>query len=280
MLKILSSVRRNRSDLVYDLLSVEDLWSIDSNYLNLGYWPGVDNIDDASRQLADLVASRSNISGGQYILDVGCGLGDQSVLWAQNFPGANFCAIGNSQGQLKHALSLVQREGMTERVTVICCDANACPFPPQFFDRIIALESAFHFDTRQQFFEHAWQLLKPGGRIVSADFIAGASVTFTQRLAREVGGAAWQIPRANLCTLEQYGDGLRRAGFVDVEVTNITQRVIVPFSRFIRSRYKQPEYRRSSQPLVRYAARIMTGVGFLESLDYVIASANKPKSLS
>lgn len=275
MLKIMTSLSRARSHLVYDLLAEGDLWSVNSNYLNLGYWPGADNIDDASRQLATLVASRADIREHQVVLDAGCGFGDQSGLWANLYPQTSFCAISNSHEQLKQALKLTQLRGLGERISIVHCDATACPFPANTFDRILALESAFHFDTRRDFFRHAWQLLKPGGRLVLADFIARSSVDLVHRIARELGGAAWQIPRANLCSRQQYEAELKDCGFGRVTVEDITEQVIDPFAQFIRDRYRQPDYRRTAQPLVRIAARIMTGAGFLESLDYVIASADK-----
>ena len=276
MFKIMMSLSRTRSDLVYDLLVQEDLWSVDSTYLNLGFWPGADNIDDASRQLATLVASRANVREYHLVLDAGCGFGDQCSLWADLYPHTRFCAISNSLPQLKHAMQLVRQRKLDGRVSLVHCDATASPFPANTFDRILALESAFHFDTRHDFFRHAWQLLKPGGRIVLADFIARPSVDFVHRMARELGGAAWQIPRANLCSREQYEAGLQSCGFTKIDIQNVTEQVIEPFAKFIRDRYRQPEYRRDAQPLVRVAARIMTGAGFLESLDYVIASADKP----
>jgi erythromycin 3''-O-methyltransferase len=199
-------------------------------------------------------------------------------LWAEEYPEATFCAIGNSSAQLQQARDLMLQHGLSERVWLIQCDAVACPFAADSFDRILALESGFHFDTRQRFFRHAWELLRPGGRMVLADFIARPSINPARRLAREVGSVAWQIPRVNLCSLVQYQDQLEASGFREVTVENITEQVIEPFSRFIRDRYRQADYRRSSQPLVRTAARIMTGLGFLESLDYVIASASKPFS--
>lgn len=276
MMRILVALGRTRSDLVYDLLREGDLWSIESNYLNLGYWPGTNNIDEASRQLAMLVASHADISGPQLVLDAGCGFGDQCILWADQYPQARFCAISNSQEQLKRALQLVQRRELSEQISIINCNAAACPFPANSFDSILALESAFHFNTREQFFCHAWDLLKPGGRIVLADFIARPAVDLVHRVARELGSIAWQIPKDNLCSKQQYQQQMQDSGFTDVNIRDVTEQVVEPFARFIRRRYREPGYRAAAQPLVRASARIMTGAGFLESVDYVIASATKP----
>ncbi|NUH37889.1 class I SAM-dependent methyltransferase [Streptomyces samsunensis] len=49
--------------------------------------------------------------------------------------------------------------------------ATALPFPDETFDKVVALESAFHFSTRDQFFAQALRVLRPGGLLVTADVI-------------------------------------------------------------------------------------------------------------
>ncbi len=275
-IKILTNQSRHRSDLVYTMLRPQDLWSINSTYLNLGYWPDAENIDQASRQLAELISSKAKFDQCEAVLDAGCGLGDQCVDWAQNNPNTSFVAIDNAESQIQHARNNVEAANLDERITFYCLDATKTGFNGESFDAIVALESAFHFNSRQDFIEHAMHLLRPGGILVMADFIKSSPLSIRQKLALKFGTLSWQIPIKNLCDIKEYRTRIEQAGFIGIEVENITEQVITPFSKFIKHRISQSSYKQSSQVIVRLAAMAMVHTGFLDSLNYVIASARKP----
>jgi ubiquinone/menaquinone biosynthesis C-methylase UbiE len=49
------------------------------------------------------------------------------------------------------------------------------PFPTGSFDRLIAVESVFHFPSRIKFLREARRVLKPNGQLVLSDFVLNGS---------------------------------------------------------------------------------------------------------
>jgi erythromycin 3''-O-methyltransferase len=57
-----------------------------THHLNMGYWrTPEDTLDDASENLALLVAQSAGFAEGDRVLDNGFGYGDQDFLWLQRY---------------------------------------------------------------------------------------------------------------------------------------------------------------------------------------------------
>jgi erythromycin 3''-O-methyltransferase len=277
LLRVMGALRRDRADLVYDLLDEKHLWSETTQYINLGYWRNAGGIDEASTHLADLVGQRAALGSNDRILDAGFGFGDQDIYWMQRFRPRHIDGVNVSARQVTRARQRVDEAGLADRITLWLADAAELHFPDGTFDKIIALESAFHFRTRQTFFAAAARVLKPGGMLVLADFVARPryAANFPAWLGRQFGSLAWQIPIGNLHSIDIYTAQLREHGFRDIIPTNITAEVIAPFKRFINSHLKKPRPWSRYHPLVRWNAKLQMKLGFLDSLDYYIVSATK-----
>jgi hypothetical protein len=74
--------------------------------------------------------------------------------------------------------------------------------------------------------------------------------------------------------MDGYRRRLEEAGFVDVDVRSVRDRVAVPFWDALPSLLRRPAVARRWNPLFRLAVHIPRG--WLEGLDYVLASAGKP----
>jgi ubiquinone/menaquinone biosynthesis C-methylase UbiE len=136
--------------------------------------------------------------------------------------------------QLERARSLVSaRPGNT--VFFEEGDACALPYPESRFDRVLALESIFHFPSRERFFREAFRTLRAGGTLAITDFVPSAAALPLVRLATEMPalGRFQYFGRCDLSfTRRAYRRLAERVGFVPVADQDITLHTL-PTYRFL-----------------------------------------------
>ena len=250
-------------------------------YQNLGYWKDdPDSLDMAAEAMADLLARTASLSGADEALDVGFGFADQDIFWAEKYQPRIICGINITPEQVCHARARIRERGLIDRVLLEEGDATRLRFSDSSFDVVIAMESAFHFRSREDFFREAWRVLRPGGRLVMADLAATSKLlSLRDRLAGTIGRSFWQIPKENLYPAAIYQKKLEDCGFVAVEVRSIWYDVYPPFVEFALVRLKDQELAERMNPLFRRmlmsslkARRRLSS----EAMDYVLVSAVKP----
>jgi len=252
-------------------------------YLNLGYWRQATSVDQASDALAMLVAETGRMDRDDRVLDCGFGFGDQDILWAQRCEPQQIVGLNITESQVRLARRRIAAAGLAERVDLRHGSATAMPLSDASFDLVVALESAFHYRTREQFFREAWRVLRPGGRLATADIIP--MPTATDRALRRRQRVSWglvagkfAIPAENVYTQSGYRAALERSGFGSIRIDSIREHVYAPLHRHLRA---HPERLKRLHPIARLPAR-MTLRSRPESvyagLDYVLVEAIKPKS--
>lgn len=101
--------------------------------------------------------------GRKSVLDMGCGLGRHSILFAKN--GFDVTAMDIST----EALSFLEKEAGEQGLKIPCVHARmeSMPFPDNSFDCIFAMHSAGHTDTSgmHMIMSEIKRVLKPGGTI-------------------------------------------------------------------------------------------------------------------
>lgn len=185
----------------------------DSGYFNVGYWDdGCEDLPRACDRLVDMLAAAVP-ADARAILDIGCGIGAGAARLAAHFPNARLIAGNLSHWQLTQA----RRRGVQAPVVM---NATRLAIASGALDAVIAMESAQHFDTRECFLAEACRALRPGGAIALADML------FDDR--QPIG--SWMLPPENrVATTEEYAARLAAAGFVDIEVRDVTERTWRPF---------------------------------------------------
>ncbi|KXS17133.1 S-adenosyl-L-methionine-dependent methyltransferase [Gonapodya prolifera JEL478] len=240
--------------------------SPDSLWLNMGLWSDPDDtFQDACKRLAMTLAKIARVSQGCSWFDTGYGCGDQTNLFLQQFRPARYVGVTYEKSHYIAAQKRVQRPSDCQ-VTLLKGDAvrpdswssdselgggaGDIRGSENKFDVVTCLDCAYHFRTREDFLHLLHRkLLREGGTLALADIIAGEK-PWTQSLnwwnpVSTLGVVLMQalfllimtatnVPLTNLWPgPAHYEAHLRRAGFVDVGVTDISNQVFPGFLAFL-----------------------------------------------
>jgi microcystin synthetase protein McyJ len=246
-------------------------------WLNLGDWREARTYPAACAALAIRLAEAAGLKDGDEVLDAGFGFGEQDLLWSRRYALGRIVGINVTPLHVQAAQSRAAQSALAGRLQFTLGSATRIPEPPASFDKVLSLEAAFHFDTRELFFREAFRVLRPGGTIGLTDMIPLPGWSAPEK--------AWPweerhgVPLANMYDRDVYGAKLREAGFVDVSVQSIRNDVYPGMARFVRERLTG---RRASDIVVSLTDREIAecrGVELWEPYgigDYVLCTATRP----
>jgi ubiquinone/menaquinone biosynthesis C-methylase UbiE len=141
------------------------------------------------------------LRGDEQILDIGCGRGAVLILAAQRLTTGRAIGVDlwRKQDQSGNAADATKRnavaEGVADRVELHTADMTALPFENASFDVIVSSIAIHNVNRagREKTIKEAVRVLRPGGRLMIADFLATR-----QYLARLKELGMTNIERINL----------------------------------------------------------------------------------
>jgi len=190
---------------------------------------------DALKNMNRVLADRVQIKPGERVLDAGCGVGGSS-LWLAKERGVDVVGITLAARQVNKAGSYAARRGLAHRVQFEVADFTATSFPDASFDVVWAVESLCHAAQKAAFYQEAARLLRPGGRVVVADFVRASrplDATGERLLHEWLSG--WAVP--DIDTPGEHTEHLAAAGFVDTRLDDVTAHTRPSLRRLYRMAY-------------------------------------------
>jgi SAM-dependent methyltransferase len=167
-----------------------------------GYHPREnERLRDQARSLVELLHSDTAYPAGSRVLEVGCGIGAQTVTLGQRSPEARFTSIDVSPDSIAEARRRADRAGLAN-VEFRQADIFALPFDRESFDHVFVCFVLEHLSRPVEALEILERLLVPGGTItvIEGDHgstyfhpdsaAAQAAIRCLVRVQREAGGNA------------------------------------------------------------------------------------------
>lgn len=231
-------------------LSERLLNSGSSYWGNLGYWKSATDYSSACEDLAHQLAEAVSLNENSRIFDAGFGCGDQLLMWLKHYKVKIVSGINYSNSQTFLAKKRLDQAGFYQTAqSIIQGDvANLnkyVEFNKASINAVLALDCAYHFPSRKQFFKDSFSLLKQSEESQSSyvsqpvlgltDIIlAHAKISWGKKILLNTMLTVSNIPKENIVTLQQYECELKQAGFKHIQAKDISDYVFDPFGCFIK----------------------------------------------
>ena len=210
--------------------------STSSRWRLLGYWHDTASYRQACSELAGLLADKACLSNQDKVLDMGFTSYDQLLVWLDYYQVEALTAATESERILADA------HDYCGHFSQLNLERGSVPIMQRLeegcFDKVLALDCAYHMKNKKAFFQQARRVLRQGGSVTLTDMMLARPFKdrFEQRLvtlmARTCG-----IPVTGLYVKQVYESMLNTCGFEEVQMTDISEDVLSGFCFWFSQHY-------------------------------------------
>lgn len=182
---------------------MQSMYSLD--YLSIG---GTSSTDD--------LAAAAGATAHHRVLDIGCGVGGPALRLAEAF-GCRVTGVDLLESNIEVATASAQRRGLASLAIFTPANATQLPYADNSFDMVWGQDAWCHVPDKTSLVAECFRVLAPKGTVAFTDWLAGeeaSSPAGEKALAAAVSRYA--------CTAEEYERLLDDAGFIDVEVVDVS----------------------------------------------------------
>jgi len=177
-----------------------------------------------------VLAARAGITAADSVLDAGCGYGGSSI-WLARTIGCRVLGLNIVPFQIAKAKRYARRAGVGDKVDFALQDYAHTTLPEASFDVVWGLESIVHAPDKAAVVREAYRLLKPGGRLIIAEYTLREQPPLTAAESDSLTPwlEGWAMP--SLLQAGEYLQLFRSAGFERAAAEDITEHVLPSLRR-------------------------------------------------
>lgn len=243
-------------------------------WTNLGFWKNTQNYREACCQLADHLARAVNLNSKDHLLDLGCGQGASLMHWLQHYQPKSLSAVELQSKCVNKIQKLIPEINQIYSGSFL----NLKQFEfKQRFDVVLCIDAAYHSNLNS-FLDSVTPVLNSKGRLgfhylMKADSCQNMTVLQEQkyRYLLKAADVVWDnVPKEKMLR-----NALEQQGFVDIQIEDLSEPVLLGFSQYIQNQQEQNQSRGLANFKIQMTAKLCQQLYQVGYVRYIQITAIK-----
>lgn len=203
---------------------------------HFGYYPkGKEylSISSAQRLMEDKLAESLNLKKDSHVLDAGCGEGFAASHLAKEY-GLRVTGVDLLDWAIKNGRINAKKLKVEELINLSVMDYTKLSFTNNYFDGVYTMETFIHSPDYKQGLQEFYRVLKPKGKLVMFEYSMCplTDLTTEQKRIAELIIKVTAMHSLPSFLHDKFPQLLTEAGFKNVQVENITDRILPMMRKF------------------------------------------------